>query len=287
MANSEIKGFEVLERLGRGARSTIYRARDLRNGKVFAVKHVRRSTTQGDKFLRHVKNEYKIGKRLLHPVGTDVIHPSIVTMYRLRTNRRFLRMETRDLFMECLDGQNLEANPRHPLDAMISYLLQIAKALRYCHSQDIIHADVKPNNIVVSPGGKATLIDFGFACWKGTQMNRVKGTRDYIAPEQVFGGEIMECTDVYNFGATVYKLVTGQPVPALMPDPHSGAHFIPTEDIELVPASRLNSQAPGSLCELITWCCSPDQKDRPETMQPVVEGLSEAMGELRGRTSHS
>jgi len=287
VANSEIKGFEILQRLGRGARSTIYKARELKTGNIFAVKHVRLSTTQGDKFLRHVKNEFRMGKRLLHPTGTDVIHPSIVTMYRLRTRSRLFKAVSRDLIMECLNGENLEANPNHPLESLLSCFLQIAKALRYCHSQDIVHGDVKPNNIVLSPDGKATLIDFGFACWKGTRINRIKGTREYISPEQVFGGEIKECTDVYNFGATMYKLLTGRPVPALIPEPGGNAHFIPMDDIQLEPASSLNPNLPKALCALLTWCCSPNQKDRPETMQPVIESLSVAMGELRGREEAS
>jgi serine/threonine-protein kinase len=234
---------------------------------------VRRSSTYGDKFLRHVQNEFETARRLQDPRGTEAFHPNIVMMHRLRANRCWLKVDTYDLVMDYIEGKNLDEFNGYTVLDYAKIFLQVSKALRYIHARNIVHGDIKPNNIIVSSTGKATLVDFGFSCKTGTRISSIKGTRDYIAPEQVDGGVLDERTDIYNLGAAMYKLLAGRPLPALIPEPTSDAHFIPAQKMAAVPLNKLRADVPRTFCDLVMKCCEKDPIKRPQSILEVISVL--------------
>ncbi|MBM4048646.1 MAG: serine/threonine protein kinase [Planctomycetes bacterium] len=273
MAEHEIRGYQVLEKVGTGARSVIYKVREKKTGHLLAIKRVRRSSTYGDKFLRHVKSEFASGQVLQDPRGTEAFHPNIVMMHRLRANRRWLKVDSYDLIMDYIEGKNLDEQNHYTPPEFVRIFLQVSKALRYIHARNMVHADIKPNNIIVSSNGKATLIDFGFSCRAGTRLSSIKGTRDYIAPEQVDGGIVDERTDIYNLGAAMYKLLAGRPLPALIPEVNGDAHFIAAQKVAAVPLHKLRPDIPRSFADLIMKCCEKDPAKRPQSILEVISVL--------------
>ena len=142
------------------------------------------------------------------------------------------------------------------------------------HAHGFVHADVKPNNIVVDPNGRATLVDLGFSCESGTRCRSVKGTFDYIAPEQLKGGILDQRTDVYNLGATMYKVFTGQALPSMSAD--EGARgFVAGHAIKATPPHQINAQVPHLLSTLISECIRRKPAKRPQSIFDVLRRLKE------------
>ena len=109
----------------------------------------------------------------------------------------------------------------------------------------------------------------------GTRADSIRGTRDYIAPEQVEKGFLTPATDIYNFGATMYFLLAGKHVPAIMPAQNDNAHFIahPVSDVEA--PNSLNPRVPPRLSNLILRCIERETKSRPSCMEDVIAVLED------------
>ena len=93
---------------------------------------------------------------------------------------------------------------------LVQVFERIADGLTHMHKQGVFHADLKPNNLILGRGTRVKVIDYGLAWIKGEPKDRVQGTPEYMAPETVEHKLINERTDIYNFGATMYRLVTLQ-----------------------------------------------------------------------------
>ena len=121
--------------------------------------------------------------------------------------------------MQYIEGRDLKREGRYPTGQMVHILIGVCDALAALHRLKLIHGDMKPENIMVDSAGKPTVVDFGFSCKVGSRAESIKGTREYIAPEQVDGGQLTEKTDIYNFGASMYFLFAGRHLPAFIPGP--------------------------------------------------------------------
>jgi len=205
---SEIAGYRVLKDIGTGAASQLYLVQDQKTKHVWALKHVKKETEKDQRFLDQTEIEFSVGSQLRHPALRHV--------ERLIKNRKLVRVSEMFLLMEFVDGIPLDqARPAsHLLAAEI--FQQVADALLYMHEAGFVHADMKPNNIIATENRSAKVIDLGQSCRIGTVKERIQGTVDYIAPEQVFRHEITPATDVYNLGATMYWALTGQHIPTAM-----------------------------------------------------------------------
>jgi len=161
------------------------------------------------------------------------------------------------------------------------------------HERGFIHADMKPNNILVAPGagGKspvAKVIDLGQSCKSGTIKPRIQGTPDYIAPEQVHRREITAKTDIYNLGATMYWTLTGKPIPTALA---KGDSLVSRIDDELMPRPtpvlELNPRVPARLNELVMQCVEIDPANRPQSMAYVADRINLILGMMRAKNEQS
>jgi serine/threonine protein kinase len=133
----------------------------------------------------------------------------------------------------------------------------------------VLHADLKPNNIMLGRGTNVKIIDYGLAWIKGEPKDRVQGTAEYMAPETATHKLVNERTDIYNFGATMYRLATLRLPPSVLP-PMPGVEMTSKMfKSQLIPVSELNRQAPPEFCELIHRCLSFNALKRPERMSEV------------------
>lgn len=284
-ANDEVEGLRVMTELGQGAASVVYLAQDLKSKQIWALKHVHRGSSKDDRFLQQALYEAKVAGKLDHPNIRKIVRVG-------KRARMFIHTTDVFLVMEMLDGTSMERKLPKTFDDAVTIFLQTADALRHMHSRGYVHADMKPNNImVVSSGGgpMAKIIDLGQSCEIGTVKERIQGTPDYIAPEQVHRRAITERTDVYNLGATMYFTLTGKTVPnALSTKPDSLMNRLDDKLIpKAPPAIQLNPRIPPKLNELIMHCVEVQPEDRPAYMTFVRERLELILGQIRYRNEQS
>lgn len=282
--NDEVAGLRIMGELGMGAASVVYWAQDPKTKEVWSLKHVHRGSAKDDRFLQQAIYEYK--------VASDLDHPNIRKIIRMEKQRRqIFQLSEVFLVMELLDGVSLDRTPPKTIEDAVALFVQVADALKHMHSRGYVHADMKPNNIMMVQGlenGKpvpqAKIIDLGQSCKEGTVKSRIQGTPDYIAPEQVHRRAITAKTDVYNLGATMYALLTGRTVPTAMA---KGDSLMGRLDDSMVPrpdpASSHNPRIPTMLNELIMTCVEIDPADRPANMTYVVERLQLILGMMRAK----
>ncbi len=269
---AEINGYQILDRIGAGAESLIFRAKDLSTGDMVAIKHVSIDTRENRKYLRHVVNEYKMLRLLArHPAG---LPEGVVEAYRLIRKGLLRRRKQYSLVMKYVDGMDLRHERRYPMGQLIELMRQVSHTLGVLHSRGIIHGDLKPENMIVSPAGHVTLVDFGFSCPSGSQPMSIRGTRDYMAPEQVDKEPLTEKTDLYNFGATMYFLFGGRHAPALMPQPGDNAHFIGIREWQAPPLHEVTPGIPPELDEIVLRCLRKRTFERPSCVEEVTEVLT-------------
>jgi serine/threonine protein kinase len=160
-----------------------------------------------------------------------------------------------------------------PLGKLVHVFARVAAGMEHMHRRNAFHADLKPNNIMLSRAGDVKIIDFGLAWVRGESKNRVQGTPEYMAPEQASRRLVNAQTDVYNFGATMYRLTTGQ----LPPTPIVAGGNLPLDARSwaqlLKPVHETNREAPPELCDLIRRCLAFNPQQRPEQMSEVKDVL--------------
>lgn len=262
---SDLAGFRILTELGAGAASRLYLVQDPKTKQVWALKHVKKETEKDQRYLDQTEIEYAVGSQLRHP---NVRH-----VERLIKNRRVIRVSEMFLLLELVDGVPLDKMPPEtPLEAA-DIFQQVAEGLLYMHQTGYVHGDMKPNNIIVTDAGLAKIIDLGQSCTVGTVKERIQGTVDYIAPEQVHRRAITPATDVYNFGATMYWCLTGKHIPTAMSNRSGLGMAKDNHQLERpTPVSELNKDVSKEFSDLILECVFPEPDDRP-TIETVRNRL--------------
>jgi serine/threonine-protein kinase len=266
----ELDDFEMISCLGYGARSTIYAVSEKKTGQVYALKRVVRKSPEDDRFLEQAEQEYAIASQFDHPALRKCI--------RMIRRRKMLKTAELFLLMELFDGTSLDVHRPHSLSKLIQIFIQVAQGLTAVHRLGYVHADIKPNNILVNEKMATKIIDFGQSCSIGTVKTRIQGTPDYIAPEQVARGPLTAATDVFNFGATMYWCCTDHHIPTLIPKKKAeGAANQPAAPRELKPPHEINSKIPMALSRLIVDCVHNRPSHRPPDFSTVVPRLELAL----------
>ena len=261
----ELFGYEVVDRIGEGAASTIYAVTDPKTHQVYALKHVVRKTEKDIRYIDQVENEFNVSKLFRH----SGLRKSV----DLKISRRamFGPVTEAALVMEFVHGLPINEQPPAGVPAIVDTFTQTARALEALHHQRLVHCDLKPNNIIRDADGTAKVIDFGQTCPFGTEKPRVQGTPDSIAPEQVKLKPVSPRTDVYNFGATMYWTLTAQRAPTLYTIP-KGHKEILKEQKYPTPA-ELNPAVPEEISSLVMSCLRYRPHERPTHMEDVLRVL--------------
>jgi eukaryotic-like serine/threonine-protein kinase len=257
--------YEVLERLGEGARSVIYAVNDPRTRQVYALKHVLRNEKKDDRFIEQVETEFEVSKQFNHP--------NLRKSFELKITRNII-MQPKEAFltMELFDGRPLDVRPPRDVVEIVDTFIQAAHGLKAIHALGYAHCDIKPNNILRSDTGVVKVIDFGQACRIGTVKERIQGTPDYIAPEQVARRPISVQTDVFNLGATIYWTLTGTNIPTLYTVNKKGDNSFLLDQTIQTP-SDLNPIVPQGLSNLVMECVSTRPAKRPADMDQIIMRL--------------
>jgi serine/threonine protein kinase len=258
----DVGGFTILKRIGTGARSTIYLATDEQNKSEVALKRVIFEKPEDTRVFEQVENEYKVARRLDHPY--------LRKCYKLKKIRNLVKSREMLLSMEYFDGESLEDSPTLSLIDVLLVFRMVADGLNAMHREGFVHCDIKPNNILLSKAGAIRIIDLGQSCKIGTVKQRIQGTPDYIAPEQVQRKPLGPRTDVFNLGATMYWALTGHNVPTLIPKKDKYGLPIPQQ---LKTPHECRKQVPLGISKLVMDCVENKPSKRPRDMATVISRL--------------
>lgn len=198
--------YELQSPLGQGGMATVYRGRDLRLGRPVAVKLLHNYYAGDDEFLQRFAHEAMSAAHLSS-------HPNIVDVYDVGKDG-----DSNYIVMELIEGQDLKAlieaqAPLQPEQAL-TITAQVADGLDYAHRRGLVHRDVKPQNMLMTPDGQIRIADFGIAkshlSTAVTQAGITFGTADYISPEQAQGLAATPQSDIYSLGVVLYEMLTGK-----------------------------------------------------------------------------
>jgi len=267
----KVPGFDIIKRIGTGARSTIYLALDEHSEKEVALKRVVYEKPQDARIFEQCEVEFKVAQK--------IDHPYVRKCYKLRKTRHMFKTRELIVSMEYLAGRTLEQSPTLSLVDVLLVFRMVAGGLNAMHQAGYIHCDIKPNNILINKSGLIKIIDLGQSCRSGTTKQRIQGTPDYIAPEQVKRKPLNPRTDVFNLGATMYWALTGHNIPTLIPKKDKFGFAVRQE--RKTP-SQIKPKIPEEVSKLVMDCCEDEPKDRPDNMMTVISRLDIMIHNLLG-----
>ncbi|MGD0612096.1 MAG: protein kinase [Anaerolineales bacterium] len=197
--------YQLLDQLGKGGMAVVYRARDLMLERFVAVKLLREDYSRDPAFQQRFRQEAK--------AAANLSHPNIVTVhdFGLDHGQLFLVME----FVPGTDLKTLiKQRGRFTPEEAVPLLIQACAGIGYAHRAGLVHCDVKPQNMLVTPDQRLKVTDFGIAralstVHPGEQADVVWGSPQYFAPEQASGAAPSPATDVYSLGVVMYESLTG------------------------------------------------------------------------------
>jgi len=272
--------FELEEQIGAGGMGVVYRARYVKNDRKVALKLLPAEVAANPTIAARFERELEILKDLRHP---HVVHCFGGTC---EGAQRFYAME---LVQGGTIESLLQERGRLPWGKVIEYALQICSALAYAHAQGIIHRDIKPGNLLLTPAGKIKLGDFGLALVsasnKLTAEGKTLGTLQYMAPEQIRGTPpVSHKTDLYAYGCVLFEMLTGRP-PFLGNTAaevlHQHIHKAPPRVMEFCP------DCPEELDAIISELLRKDPEARPIDAAAVADRLKSIDLSIRVKSPRS
>jgi eukaryotic-like serine/threonine-protein kinase len=287
MIGKTISHYRVLEMLGGGGMGVVYKADDLKLGRVVALKFLPDNLAQDRPAVERLKREARATSALNHP--------NICTIYDIdeQDGRPFIAMEF-------LDGETLRSRigrQRFRVAELLDVAIQIADALDAAHKRRILHRDIKPANIFVTNGGQVKLLDFGLAkAYQDHQRAHVSidallttteeqltdtgvtvGTVAYMSPEQARGEELDARSDLFSFGTVLYEIATGRPA-------FSGNTAAVVHDAVMnrapIPAGRSNPELPPQVEAIINKALEKDRSMRYQTASELRTDLARLKRDL-------
>ena len=258
--------YQITERIGIGGMAEVYRAQDRVLGRMVAVKVMLPQYAADTEFTQRFRQEAASAANLSSPY--------IVNVYDWGQDDG-----TYSIVMEYVRGSDLKTAIKQRGDInqrkVAEIGAQVCQALSVAHKQDIIHRDIKPQNIMVQPDGNVKVMDFGIAHAKNTvqgQTSAVLGTAHYISPEQAQGKDLTNSSDIYSLGVVLYEAATGK-LPFDGPDSVSVA----TKQVQEfpVPPTQINPNLDPSLEAIIMHALEKDPRNRFATVGDMKHALND------------
>jgi serine/threonine protein kinase/sugar lactone lactonase YvrE len=266
-----LEKYEILEEVGRGGMGLVYRANDLRLGRVVALKELVLSQAiigqEKDDIIARFKREAQ--------TAANLNHPNVVTIFDVgeENNRHFIAMEF-------LPGKTLQdylsEGHQYSMDELMDILMQISSGLEHAHSKGVVHRDVKPGNMKILDDKTVKIMDFGVARIESsstqlTQDGTMLGTLGYISPEQLHNSKGVDTrADIFSFGAMMYEIFTNK-LPFDGGTVGSTILKIMTENPVL--PRKINPEIPEMLENIIIKCLQKDPDKRYQKFKEVFQEL--------------
>jgi serine/threonine-protein kinase len=270
MIGTVLSGRYRLEaKLGSGGMSTVYLARDDTLDRPVAVKVMHREMSEQEDQLQRFRQEARAVAKLTHPnvvsvidAGEDGGHPYIVFEYVKGET-----LKQRIARVGALDTQEA-----------IAYAIEVARGLSVAHARNMVHRDIKPQNVLIDEEGRAKLTDFGISRQLEqagvTATGRVLGTTDYVAPEQAMGKGVDPRSDIYSLGVVLYEMLIGQ-VP-FHADSQVGVAMKHVNE-ELPDVQRRRPEASAAVALVVERSTAKNPDERYQTVAEMIDDLETAL----------
>lgn len=260
-----LENLMFVRELGTGAGTRVSLMRDVKDGKMYCKKSVSVSAPNWQSQIRQLKNEFDVGVSNHHPVLRKTVEYGIL--------KRKLRAIEAYNILTYVDGIPLDKFAENvPVSLLIKIFWHVADGLQDLHNRGFIHADLKPHNMLCAKNGRPTIIDFGQACRILTRKERIQGTKDFIAREQVERKPLDQRTDVFGLGATMHRIFLGKSAETELNTTSVGKTGISIDRWRNAKLD-LSNQLDVTVLKLIEVCCQADRADRPDNMQQVKNRL--------------
>lgn len=269
----DIEGFTIIKRIGIGARTLIYLAKDETTGQMVALKRAVLEQPSDTRIFEQIETEYKVARR--------IDHPYIRKCLRLIKKRTLLRVNEVLLSMEMFEGRSMEELKSLSLGDILLVFRMVATALNAMHERGYVHCDIKPNNILINKEGLIRIIDLGQSCKIGTIKTRIQGTPDYIAPEQVRREHLSHRTDIFNLGATMYWALTGRNVPTLIAKKLEFGQSLLRKD-EFRTPHEVYRKIPKKVSNIVMDCIEEKPSNRPSNMFEIITRFDTLIRDIFG-----
>ena len=259
--------YEVLEKIGTGGMSDVYKAKDHKLNRLVAVKVLKQEFSENENFVSKFRVEAQSTAGLLHP--------NTVNVYDVGDEDGI-----NYIVMELVDGITLkkyiEKKSRLSVKEAVSIAIQVAMGLEAAHNNGIIHRDIKPQNIMISKEGKVKVTDFGIAkaATSNTITSNVMGSVHYTSPEQARGGYSDAKSDIYSLGITLFEMLTGRV-------PFNGdttvAIAIKHIQEDLPSPAEFNEEIPISVEKIVLKCCQKSPDRRYQSAAELITDLKKSL----------
>lgn len=265
MIGKLVADYNIIEKIGQGGMGEVYKAVHTKLDQTVAVKVLSSEYSLNPSMRKRFINEAKIQAKFSHP--------NMVNIFNLieQDNNVFIVMEY--INGGTLEG-HLEQNGVLSQDESIKISLQVLSALQFMHSKGVVHRDIKPSNIMFTDTGVVKVTDFGIAKVMNEATKHTKtgmlGSVAYISPEQILGEKTSITTDIYSFGITLYKMVTGR-----APFRGSSEYVVMQGHLKEKPISpiKFNNNISKSLNKIILKSISKDPEKRYSSVFDLIQSL--------------
>jgi serine/threonine protein kinase len=267
--------YKVIEQIGRGGMSEVYKVFDSERNIDLALKLLHRDIAQDRVFLRRFKREAATLAKLQHP--------NIVRFYGVEQDSKDSYM-----LMDYVDGDSLKAEifllEGHPMPSarVVSIMRDITSAIQYAHNRGYVHSDLKPGNILLSGQGQAQIADFGIARMTDAATATMvgAGTPAYMSPEQIRGKDPIPQSDIYSLGIILYEMVTGGERPftgEMAQITGSTSEKVRWEHLKLKPEDVLSdlTDEVQAFAPIILGCLQKDRRKRYKSILAVWADIEE------------
>lgn len=255
--------YEIIELIGSGGMSEVYKAKDHKLNRYVAVKVLKNEFSDDRNFVSKFRVEAQS--------AAGLAHPNIVNVYDVGEDEGIYY-----IVMEFVEGITLKEyimnNGRLPADQALDFAMQIASGIEVAHQNHTIHRDIKPQNIIVSKNGTLKVTDFGIAraATSNTVASNAMGSVHYVSPEQARGGYSDEKSDIYSLGITMYEMVTGRV-------PFEGDNNVTVALMhiqgEMIPPREYYPDIPASFEKVILKCTQKKPERRYLTASALIADL--------------
>lgn len=264
--------YEIMGRIGTGGMADVYKAIDRTLNRYVAIKVLKREFREDETFVKKFRTEAQS--------AAGLSHPNIVNVYDVAEDRGLYY-----IVMELVEGitlkEYIQKKGRLTAKEVTSIAVQVCSAIEMAHTHNIVHRDIKPQNIMISKEGKVKVTDFGIA--KATSSNtistNVMGSVHYTSPEQARGGFSDEKSDIYSLGITMYEMITGE-----LPFDGESTVSIALKHLQedITEPSEIVPEIPYSLERIILKCTqkSPDRRYADVTL--LAKDLRRSLAEPDG-----
>ncbi len=259
--------YEILEKIGTGGMSDVYKAKCHKLNRFVAVKVLKQEFAENANFVSKFRIEAQ--------AAAGLMHPNIVNVYDVGEENGI-----HYIVMELVEGITLkkyiEKKSRLTYKEAVSIAIQVSMGIEAAHNNNIIHRDIKPQNIIISREGKVKVTDFGIAkaATSNTITSNVMGSVHYTSPEQARGGYSDEKSDIYSLGITIFEMLTGRV-------PFNGettvAIAIKHIQEEMAPISEFVPEVPGSIESIVLKCCQKSPDRRYQNMPELIADLKQSL----------